>query len=52
MESDAHQTRPAVRYRPHIWLALMFWAMAPFFGLLAFGDVSGRISEPKPSEPG
>ena len=39
MGSDAPQTQPAVRYRPHVWLALAFWAMAPFFGLLAFGDV-------------
>jgi len=39
MGSDAPRTQPAVRYRPHIWLALAFWAMAPFFGLLAFGDV-------------
>jgi hypothetical protein len=39
MASDAPQTQSAVRYRPHVWLALAFWAMAPFFGLLAFGDV-------------
>jgi len=37
--SDAPQAQPAVGYRPHVWLAPAFGVMAPFFGLLAFGDV-------------
>jgi hypothetical protein len=37
MGNDARPMAAAIGFRPHVWLAVGFWVMTPFFLLMAFG---------------